>query len=131
MCAEHEMVRGVHCANFTAREEDSRPPTCWLGVVGTAFNPASPNGGEREGANQSAGAWMMYTGDGELVHGGSGSEWAGQPEEIKAGDVVVRRPPCAAPLGVLRGGCVRAGHGARPRRRQVRRMPVSACSVLC
>eukprot|EP01045_Picozoa_sp_COSAG04_P027777 COSAG04_NODE_4139_length_2275_cov_1.747702_2_plen_166_part_00 len=90
----HEMTAGVHCAHFEMRKLGY----AMVGVAGPGFDPAA--GGE---ANESAEGWVMYTGDGSLFHGNSGSEWAGQPkeEEIQAGDVVVRRPPCAAP----RRGC--------------------------
>ena len=84
------MTAGVHCAHFEIRQLDY----ALVGVVGPGFDPAA--GGQ---ANESAEGWLMGTGSGNLRHGGSGSKWAGQPKqgEIKAGDVVVRRPPCAAP----------------------------------
>ena len=89
------MTAGVHCAHFELRKLGYG---AFVGVVGPGFDPAA--GGK---AWQSAEGWVMSTHDGWLRHGGSPSEWAGQPkvQEIKAGDVVVRRPPCAAP----RRGC--------------------------
>ena len=91
----HEMTAGVHCAHFEMRKLGNHAT---VGVVGPGFDPAA--GGE---ANESAEGWLMGAVTGRLCHGGSGSEWAGQPKEgeIKVGDVVVRRPPCAAP----RRGC--------------------------
>ena len=90
------MTAGVHCAHFELRKLDNGE--AMVGVAGPGFDPAA--GGA---AYQSAEGWLMYTRTGGLKHGNSGSAWAGQPkyEEIKAGDVVVRRPPCAAP----RRGC--------------------------
>ena len=91
----HEMTAGVHCAHFEMRTLNV---SVLVGVAGPGFDPAA--GGEANGAVE---GWLMRTHDGSLVHGGSGSGWAGQPEEHegKVGDVVVRRPPCAA----LRRGC--------------------------
>ena len=91
----HEMTVGVHCAHFEVR---TLGDYACVGAAGPGFDPAA--GGE---ACRSAEGWMMDTHSGKLCHGGSYSEWAGQPKrwEIKAGDVVVRRPPCAA----LRRGC--------------------------
>eukprot|EP01045_Picozoa_sp_COSAG04_P011517 COSAG04_NODE_743_length_10649_cov_26.557820_2_plen_133_part_00 len=90
----HEMTAGVHCAHFELRKLGG----AMVGVAGPGFDPAA--GGT---ASRSAEGWVMDTGGGWLVHGGDGSEWAGQPKykEMKDGDVVVRRPPCAA----LRRGC--------------------------
>ena len=85
------MTAGVHCAHFELRKLG------WakVGVAGPGFDPAA--GGAARG---SAEGWVMATGmdSGNLGHGGSDSKWAGQPKdcEIKEGDVVVRRPPCAA-----------------------------------
>ena len=88
------MTAGVHCAHFELR----RPGYAYVGVAGPGFDPAA--GGAAHG---SAEGWLMSTDDGRLGHGGRGSDWAGRPTygEIKEGDVVVRRPPCAA----LRRGC--------------------------
>ena len=86
------MTAGVHCAHFEMRTLDEY---AMVGVAGPGFDPAA--GG---GAKDSAEGWVMNTGDGRLWHGGSASEWAGQ-QRCKVGDVVVRRPPCAAP----RRGC--------------------------
>ena len=88
------MTAGVHCAHFEMRKLDG----AYVGVAGPGFDPAA--GGV---AYDSAEGWLMLTGSGSLWHGGSPSGWAGKPEEaeIKVGDVVVRRPPCAA----LRRGC--------------------------
>ena len=86
------MTAGVHCAHFEMRKLGY----AFLGVAGPGFDPAA--GGA---AWKSAEGWVMDTNGGGLCHGGDYSRWAGQPEEIKAGDVVVRRPPCAA----LRRGC--------------------------
>ena len=86
------MTAGFHCAHFELR----RRGVARVGVVGPGFDPAA--GGE---ASDSAEGWLMSTGNGGLWHGGRASEWAGQPGDVKAGDVVVRRPPCAAP----RRGC--------------------------
>ena len=91
----HEMTAGGHCAHFEMRELYLAN----VGVAGPGFDPAA--GGL---TMHSAEGWMMSTRFGQLCHGGSASgDWAGQPKynEIKAGDVVVRRPPCAA----LRRGC--------------------------
>ena len=87
------MTAGVHCAHFELRKHDG---VAFVGVVGPGFDPAA-------GGMASAEGWMMNMNNGELRHGDSGSGWAGQPEydEIKEGDVVVRRPPCTA----LRRGC--------------------------
>ena len=86
----HEMTAGVHCAHFEMRKLVNY---ALVGVVGPGFDPAA--GGE---ANESAEGWVMATGSGSLRHGGDFSDWAGQPKhEIKVGDVVVRRPRCAAP----------------------------------
>eukprot|EP01045_Picozoa_sp_COSAG04_P012982 COSAG04_NODE_897_length_9581_cov_96.260599_6_plen_95_part_00 len=86
----HEMTVGVHCAHFELRKLDVR---AMVGVVGPGFDPAA--GGA---AFRSAEGWLMATDFGELYHRGSESTWEGQPKyEIKEGDVVVRRPPCAAP----------------------------------
>eukprot|EP01045_Picozoa_sp_COSAG04_P012387 COSAG04_NODE_833_length_10004_cov_6.351035_6_plen_126_part_00 len=84
------MTAGVHCAHFEMRKRDGN---AMVGVAGLGFDPAA--GG---GAYDSAEGWVMNTYDGALWHGDSASAWAGQPkrDEIKAGDVVVRRPPCAA-----------------------------------
>ena len=91
------MTAGVHCAHFELRKlgEYDR---AFVGVAGPGFDPAA--GGQ---ARHSAEGWVMSTGTGgDLYHGGSYSKWAGQPKEgLKVGDVVVRRPPCAAP----RRGC--------------------------
>ena len=96
----HEMTAGVHCAHFEIRKLGR---AAYVGVAGPGFDPAA--GG---GANDSAEGWMMFTATGNgncgrLFHGGSRSDWAGRPKvhEVKTGDVVVRRPPCAAP----RRGC--------------------------
>eukprot|EP01045_Picozoa_sp_COSAG04_P020694 COSAG04_NODE_2147_length_4696_cov_27.649772_5_plen_276_part_00 len=92
----HEMTAGVHCAHFELRKLG------WaqVGVAGPGFDPAA--GGR---PCDSAEGWLMYAYNcgncGMLAHGGGASGWAGQPEDLKAGDVVVRRPPCAA----LRRGC--------------------------
>ena len=88
------MTAGVHCAHFEIRQLGYAN----VGVAGPGFDPAA--GGE---ANESAEGWVMDTETGRLWHGCRSSEWAGQPKqfEIKEGDVVVRRPPCAAP----RRGC--------------------------
>ena len=87
------MTAGVHCAHFELRKLHAM-----VGVAGPGFDPAA--GGE---ARQSSEGWVMGAYSGYLCHGGGYSDWAGQPksEEIKMGDVVVRRPPCAA----LRRGC--------------------------
>ena len=92
----HEMTAGVHCAHFEMRKLCAYRP--FVGVAGPGFDPA--DGGT---ASWSAEGWVMHTYDGDLYHGASPSRWAGQPKsmEIKEGDVVVRRPPCAAP----RRGC--------------------------
>ena len=89
------MTAGVHCAHFEMRKLDYSD--AMVGVVGPGFDPAAGNE-----ANESAEGWVMGT-MANLRHGGRNSDWAGQPErdEIKVGDVVVRRPPCAAP----RRGC--------------------------
>ena len=86
----HEMTAGVHCAHFEMRKLGG----AMVGVAGPGFNPAAGSA-----ASDSAESWLMATWSGTLCHGGSVSKWAGQPEEkeIKVGDVVVRRPPCAAP----------------------------------
>ena len=120
------MTAGVHCAHFELRQLYSG---AFVGVAGPGFDPAA--GGT---AKDSAEGWLMRTYDGELWHGGRNSKWAGQPQgrEIKAGDVVVRRPPCAAPRrGCAEGlACARrawcststpAGGTHGPR--QLRRMP--------
>eukprot|EP01045_Picozoa_sp_COSAG04_P026926 COSAG04_NODE_3838_length_2488_cov_3.587841_5_plen_91_part_01 len=88
------MTAGVHCAHFEIRQLGR----AMVGVAGPGFDPAA--GGE---AYKSAEGWVMATSTGSLYHGGSTSQWAGQPKykEMKDGDVVVRRPPCAA----LRRGC--------------------------
>ena len=90
------MTAGVHCAHFEMRKLGIG--RAMVGVAGPGFDPAA--GGE---ANESAEGWLMSTYRGDLEHGGDHSGWVGQPQkdEIKAGDVVVRRPPCAA----LRRGC--------------------------
>ena len=91
------MTAGVHCAHFEMRKLGHY--ASFVGVAGPGFDPAA--GGE---ANESAEGWVMGTFSGSLWHGGGSiSDWAGQPQrnEIKVGDVVVRRPPCAAP----RRGC--------------------------
>ena len=95
------MTVGVHCAHFEMRHLVN----AMVGVVGPGFDPAASGW-----ARDSAEGWMMDTGAGGLWHGDDSidgmdvddsSDWAGQPkeEEIKDGDVVVRRPPCetAAP----------------------------------
>ena len=89
----HEMTAGVHCAHFELRQLHA-----FVGVAGPGFDPA-PGGA----ACDSAEGWTMWTVNGSLNHGGRVSEWAGRPKnnEVKEGDVVVRRPPCAAP----RRGC--------------------------
>mgnify|MGYP003326576150 CR=1 FL=1 len=95
----HEMTAGIHCAHFEIRELDF----AYVGVAGPGFDPAA--GGM---AKNSVEGWLMGAGTGDLRHGGSNSKWAGQPKgpnswtsALKVGDVVVRRPPCAA----LRRGC--------------------------
>ena len=92
------MTAGVHCAHFEMRKLHGYP---MVGVAGPGFDPAA--GGDAGKAFESAEGWLMYTWDGDLVHGGKYSKWAGQPKfnEVNVGDVVVRRPPCAA----LRRGC--------------------------
>eukprot|EP01045_Picozoa_sp_COSAG04_P024733 COSAG04_NODE_3133_length_3132_cov_13.857567_2_plen_107_part_00 len=93
------MTTGVHCAHFEMRQLGY---AC-VGVVGSGFDPAA--GGR---AYESAEGWLMRN-DGGRWHVGSYSGWAGQPKqsEIKEGDVVVRRPPCAAPRrGCAEGLCV-------------------------
>ena len=86
------MTAGVHCAHFEMRKLGY----AYLGVAGPGFDPAA--GGA---AYKSAEGWVMGTGrtHGVLFHGGRYRDWAGMPKygEIKPGDVVVRRPPCAAP----------------------------------
>ena len=93
----HEMTVGVHCAHFEMRRLGGNS-NAFVGVVGPGFDPAA--GGRPK---DSAEGWLMSTGDGDLRHGCRQTRWAGQPKggEIKEGDVVVRRPPCAAP----RRGC--------------------------
>ena len=85
----HEMTAGVHCAHFELRELGYAN----LGVTGPGFDPAASGV-----AYASAEGWVMATWNGDLCHGGVYSEWVGQPQEdeIKGGDVVVRRPPCVA-----------------------------------
>ena len=91
------MTAGVHCAHFELRELDGYP---MVGVVGPGFDPAA--GGHVGKAFKSAEGWVMVTNTGDLCHGGGASNWVGRPEQsLKVGDVVVRRPPCAA----LRRGC--------------------------
>ena len=89
------MTAGVHCAHFELRQLHA-----FVGVAGPGFNPAA-GAAQRafSEACKSAKGWMMYTYSGNLYlrHGGKSSEWAGQPREIKDGDVVVRRLRCAAP----------------------------------
>ena len=96
------MTAGVHCAHFELRTLCGLP---LLGVAGPGFDPAA--GGP---ADESPEGWVMNTGNGELWHGGSTCDWAGQPKrkEIKAGGVVVRRPPCAAPRRGCAEGLARA-----------------------
>ena len=89
------MTAGVHCAHFEMRKLGGYS-NAMVGVAGPGFDPAA--GGA---AKDSAEGWLMDTWDGDLCHGGGRSKWAGQPKEINEGDVVVRRPPCAAP----RRGC--------------------------
>ena len=78
------MTAGVHCAHFEMRKLHQ----AMVGVAGPGFDPAA--GGK---AYQSAEGWLMWTDSGTLEHGGNSSEWAGQPEEIKEGVVVVRTYP--------------------------------------
>ena len=96
------MTTGVHCAHFELRKVEY---CAFVGVVGPGFDPVA--GGR---ANQSTEGWLMSTNWGRLAHDSKYSEWAGQPEqcEIKAGDVVVRRPPCAAPRRGCAEGLARA-----------------------
>ena len=134
VCGAHEMMAGVHCAHFEWRTLGNYTD---VGVVGPGFDPAA--GGQA--AIPSTQGWMLNMLLGGLMHGGSfeGSDWAGQPKrkEIKGGDVVVRRPPCAAP----RRGCAEglacacrawcststpAGETHRPR--QLRRIPLPISS---
>ena len=90
------MTAGVHCAHFALRQLGDG--NAMVGVAGPGFDPAA--GGMAYG---SAEGWLMGAGGGSLGHNDRWNKWAGQPEddEIKGGDVVVRRPPCAAP----RRGC--------------------------
>ena len=86
------MTAGVHCAHFEVRELGDAydvEGAAFVGVAGPGFDPAAEGA-----AYQSAEGWVMDTGDGHLLHGGY-SKWAGQCE-VKVGDVVVRRPRCAA-----------------------------------
>ena len=109
------MTAGVHCAHFEMRELGTW--ATFVGVVGPGFDPAA--GGE---AKESAEGWMMYTDNGKLFQGGSGSEWAGRPGGSRLATWWCgARPALRRAVGVLRGWRVRAGHGARPRRRQVGR----------
>ena len=87
------MTAGVHCAHFEMRRLGNR---AMVGVAGPGFDPAAGRA-----AYGSAEGWLMRNDGGQLYHGLSGSSWAGQPKWLKVGDVVVRRPPCAA----LRRGC--------------------------
>ena len=123
----HEMTAGVHCAHF----EILKLGGAMVGVAGPGFDPAA--GGA---AKDSAEGWLMSAYSGHLWHGGDGGRgWAGRPKQgkIKAGDVVVRRPPCAA----LRRGCAEGlacacrawcststPAGERHRPRQLRRIPL-------
>ena len=103
----HEMTAGVHCAHFEMRGLDIG--SARVGVVGPSFDPAA--GGTAFGSPE---GWLMHSSSTNLGHGGAGfNEWAGQPERLKDGDVVVRRPPCAA----LRRGCAEE--------------PVRACRAWC
>ena len=88
----HEMTAGVHCAHFEMRQLGGAR----VGVAGPGFDPAV-----RGAAVDSAEGWVMQLSRGRVWNGGSYTNWAGQPNRFKAGDVVVRRPPCAAP----RRGC--------------------------
>ena len=98
----HEMRAGVHCAHFELRELNDGE--AMVGVAGPGFDPAAGGGM----AWHSAEGWVMEAYDGNLRHGYSDSKWAGQPQEIKGGDVVVRRPPCAAPRHGCAEGLARA-----------------------
>ena len=98
----HEMTAGVHCARFEVWQLGDYP---YVGVVGPGFDPSTA-----ARAPDSLEGWLMWTYDGDMRHG-SWSKWAGQPKEgeVKEGDVVVRRPRCAA----LRHGCAEGPACAR------------------
>ena len=107
VCGGHEMTAGVHYARFELREL-GRAGAC-VGVAGSGLDPTTgglASGGSRWGLKSAAGAqgWVMWSSDGKVCHDGSERDWAGKPKEtsedagdaVKEGDVVVRRPPCAA-----------------------------------
>ena len=83
VCAEHPMAAGAHYVEMTLLEKGSYG--AWMGVVGQGFDAAG--GGS---ASDSAEGWVLYTGDGCLLHAGWDSKWEGKPQqdEIKQGDVV-------------------------------------------
>ena len=88
----HEMRAGVHCAHVEMRKLNDGE--AMVGVAGPGFGPAAGGGM----AFQSAEGWVMDHRDGNLRHNGGDEAWAKEGKiGVKAGDVVVRRPPCASP----------------------------------
>ena len=83
VCAEHPMAEGAHYVEMTLLEKGM--VGAYMGVVGQGFDAAG--GGA---ACDSAEAWLLRTGGGNLCHAGRGSDWEGMPQvdEIKQGDVV-------------------------------------------
>ena len=82
VCGGHEMRRGRHYTTFTLRSRHSM-----MGVIRPDFNQMYHNS-----AFASPHAWMLNRVDGQHYHAGRGSNWEGQPEELKDDDVVVRLP---------------------------------------
>ena len=87
VCGGHEMRRGRHYATFTLRSL-GQSGGATLGVAGAGFDPTTISP-----AFMTAQGWVLYTGNGRLVHASRRSDWEGQPEnELNEGDVVVCPP---------------------------------------
>ena len=75
-----EMVRGVHCAQFTCFREGG----AHVGVVGPGFDPSAG-----APAHESADGWTMHMNSGRLCHAGANAHWEGQPIALELTDLDV------------------------------------------
>ena len=86
VCGTHEMVGGVHCAEFTLQRMSVVESVC-VGLVSSSVSPI----GDWLPAHQSTNAWMLGAHSGVLWHGGVSREWDGLPgpNVIRQGDRIV------------------------------------------
>lgn len=84
VCDTHEMVGGVHCAEFTLQRMSIVESVC-VGLVRSSLSPIA----DWLPAHQSTDAWMFGAYSGALWHGGESREWAGLlagPNVVQQGD---------------------------------------------